>query len=150
MRAIDPARPLFSAEEGGLAKSKRRYSASPKLQLKIILRIVATNVGNDRTCHVQVIWDIAAFHVICKEVANQSSEILMPRIGKQRARIGKHSDENAYQALIVEGVNLLRHAVPLVEKPPSRTVLNFAANALSLKISNYRGKHGIVGGVQII
>ena len=68
----------------------------------------------------------------------------MARVAEERARIGEHADEVAEAAERAERLQLLAHAVLLVEEPPGRAQLHAALLGAVLEAAHERGEHLVV------
>ena len=68
-------------------------------------------------------WQLAVFHVLTDEVAQATAEVLVARVGEERAAVGQHAYETTQQAEYREAVHLAFHTVELVVEPPSAAEL---------------------------
>jgi hypothetical protein len=48
------------------------------IEIKVILRVVITNVLHYLARPYDIVWQLAVFDIIAKQVANQPAEILVP------------------------------------------------------------------------
>ncbi len=55
------------------------------------------DVFDKRFQHSLIVWNLAIFHIASHQVAEDSSEILMPGVGEETARICKHAHKTAQQ-----------------------------------------------------
>src|SRR5512141_1837277 len=61
--------------------------------------------------------------VVAEQVTQKTPEVLVARVGEKAARVGEHPDEAREKPHVRQGVELLLHAVELIEKPPRTAVL---------------------------
>ena len=72
---------------------------------------------------------LAVLDVAADQVAEHAAEILVARVGHERARVGQHADEAREQAAVGQRVHLPFHAFLLVEEPPAGAELDLAGDA---------------------
>src|SRR5258706_11165944 len=89
-------------------------------------------------------------NILAEEIADEATEIVMPRVRQEAPRIGDHADETREQAHVRQGSNLGRHAVELIEEPPPRAVLHLAGHRAVLEVADHRGHQVIVAGVKVV
>src|SRR5258706_7574586 len=89
-------------------------------------------------------------NILAEEIADEATEIVMPRVRQEAPRIGDHADETREQAHVRQGSNLRRHAVELIEEPPPRAVLHLAGHRAVLEVADHRGEQVIVAGVEVV
>ena len=89
-----------------------------RFETEIILRVVIADIA-DQFPSIFMSCGSAPDNVAPDEVAEQSAEVLVARIGKETARIGDHADKTTEQAEVRERVDLPLHAFQLIEEPPA-------------------------------
>src|ERR1700691_3823326 len=91
--------PSFGAARNGLASRLRGFQSDffNRRQLQIAARVFVANILDHRTEQQIVTWNFAVLHVASDQIAKHAPEILMPRIGHERARVGDHADKTREQ-----------------------------------------------------
>ena len=74
----------------------------------------------------------------------------MARIGHEAARIGEHTYHFAEQAHARKRVDLVGHALFLVEEPPGGAKLHFADDGAIVKITCHGGEQFVIAGVEVV
>ena len=74
----------------------------------------------------------------------------MPRKGKKTPGISQHTHKTGNKTNVGQRVDLLLHAVFLIQKPPSRPKLDFSLDSSVIEITCHTGYDFIVGWVKVV
>ena len=67
--------------------------------------VAAADIGDEAVEPVAAVGQPAALHVGAEEVTEDAAEVLVPRLGEERPRVGHHAHEPGEQAEIGEHVH---------------------------------------------
>ena len=85
-----------------------------------------------------------------EQVAEHAAEVLVPRVGHERARVGQHADEVREQADVRQRVDLPLDAFLLIEKPPAAAELHPAGERSVLEVADHRRQRVVVHRVVVV
>ena len=103
------------------ALAERRSS-----EAEIALGVVVRDVLDDLPEPLHVGRDLAVLDLLAELLAEDAAEVLVARVAEEAARVGEHADEVAEAAERGKRLELLAHAVLLVEEPPAAAELYLA------------------------
>lgn len=81
---------------------------------------------------------------IADQLAQNTAEILMARIGKKASGIRDHTDKLAKHAEVGKRFHLFTHTVVIVVKPPRRAELDFGRHFGTLEIAEHGAEYIII------
>ena len=93
-------------------------------QFQEILGVIEANSLRQIADQFEVIRYESLFHPFAQKIAENSSEVFVPRKGKKGSRIRKHAYEPRKQTGVGQSLHLLSHAISLIQVPPTRTELH--------------------------
>lgn len=97
-----------------------------------------------------VVGQLSVVDVLADHVAKDAPEILVTWKGKKTATVGQHADEAAQQPHAGQSIDLLLHAVFLIQKPPGGTELHFTFDGTIVVVADHGSEHFVVAGVEVV
>lgn len=102
------------------------FGSNLEFEAKILFCVLIADVSDEFFGPLGSIRNASSLYIVTDEVAEDATEVFVTRVGKERARIGDHSDESTEQTEVGKGVHLIAHTTFLIEEPPTRAVLNLS------------------------
>ena len=132
------------------SKSIDTERAGSLSQIEVPLRIPEANTFYNGQKGLFIIWKLAVFHPAADQIAEDASEVLVPGVAEEAARVSQHTDESRKIAVCGESRKLIDHALLMVIEPPGTSVLDLADTPACLKGAHHGHKSGIVVGIERI
>ena len=110
-------------------------------EAEIAVGVVERDVLDDAAEPLEIVRNLALLDFLAELLAEETAEVLVPRVAEETARVREHSDEVAERAERRERLDLLAHPVLLVEEPPRRAKLDLPAVRRLLEAAHDRREH---------
>lgn len=99
---------------------------------------------NHLTHQADIIGNFATLDIFSPQVAQNASEIFMPRERQEASRICHHSYKARKKSHIGQRVELSFHAIFLIQEPPTTSELHLARYCAIAKVAKHRSEDLVI------
>ena len=141
----------FRLRGGGAIKSFHIYYLYLLLKSKVTVGVVVADILHHLADEIHLGGGQAAFlDILSEHIAEDSAEVLVTGITDEGTTVGQHAHEAAEKTESGKGIELLAHAVLLIEEPPAGAELHLAGEGAVVEGICHSHHNLIVFGIEAV
>ena len=118
-------------------------------QAEIADGVAVANVLDYLTHRLYITRHFPALHHAAQIIAENATEIMMPRIREKRTAVGQHTHKGGQMSRSGQILQMSLHADLIIQEPPSRTVLDLSSRLTPLEATDESHDLRVHFGVEV-